>query len=42
MSSQLRWSIIKQFSVRNTFGFTIQDVVREFQEKNRVHPAGYL
>jgi len=30
MSSQLSWSIIKQFSGRNTFGFTFQDVAREF------------
>jgi len=42
MSSQLSWSIIKQFSGRNTFGFTIQDVVREFLEKNRAHLARIL
>ena len=29
MSSQLSWSIIKQFSSRKKFGFTFQDVVRE-------------
>jgi len=33
---------MEQFSGRNTFGFTIQDVVREFQEKNRVHLARIL
>jgi len=42
MSSQLSWSIIKQFSSRNKFVFTIQDVKREFQEKNRVHLARIL
>ena len=30
-------SILKQFSSRNVFGFTLQDVVREFHEKNRVY-----
>ena len=30
---------MEQFSGRNTFGFTIKDVVREFQEKNRIHLA---
>jgi hypothetical protein len=33
---------LEQFSCINTFGFTIQDVVREFQEKNRVHLARIL
>ncbi|MCK5137744.1 MAG: hypothetical protein KAR19_18305 [Bacteroidales bacterium] len=42
MSSQLSWSIIKQFSSRNMFGFTFQDVAREFPEKNRVHLARIL
>ncbi len=42
MSSQLSWSIIKQFSSRNSFGFTLQDVVREFPEKNSVHLARIL
>ena len=42
MSSQLSWSIIKQFSSRNMFGCTFQDVAREFQEKNRVHLARIL
>jgi predicted transcriptional regulator of viral defense system len=37
MSSQLSWSIIKQFSSRNSCGFKLQDVVREFPEKNRVY-----
>ncbi len=39
MSSQLNWNIIKQFSGKNMFGFTFQDVVREFPEKNLVHLA---
>ncbi len=42
MSSQLRWSIIKQFSGRNTFGFTFQDVAREFPEKHSVYLARIL
>jgi hypothetical protein len=42
MSIHLSWSIIKQFSGRHTFGFTIQNVVREFQEKNRVHLSRIL
>ena len=42
MRSQLSWSIIKQFSSRNMFGFTFQDVVREFPQKNRVHLARIL
>ena len=42
MSSQLRWSIIKQFSGRNTFGFRFQDVVKEFPEKHRVYLARIL
>lgn len=42
MSSQLSWSVIKQFSSRNMFGFTFQDVVREFPEKNRIHLARIL
>ncbi len=42
MSSQLRWSTIKQFSSRNMLGFAFQDVVREFQEKNRIHLARIL
>jgi hypothetical protein len=33
---------MEQFSGRNTFGFTIQDVVREFQETNRFHLARIL
>ena len=42
MSSQLKWSKIKQFSCRNTFDFTIQYVVSEFQEKNRDYQARIL
>jgi len=42
MSSQLSWSIIKQFSGRNTFGFRFQDVVEEFPEKHRVYLARRL
>jgi len=33
----MSWSILKQFSSINVFGFTLQDVVREYQEKNRVY-----
>ena len=33
----MRWKIIKQFSTRNTLGFTFQDVAREFPEKNRIY-----
>jgi len=29
--------ILKQYSSRNVFGFTHQDVERVFQEKNRVY-----
>ena len=42
MNSQLSWKIVKQFSSRNAFGFTLQDVVREFPEKNRVYLARIL
>jgi hypothetical protein len=42
LSSQLSWNIFKQFSSRNMLGFTFQDVVREFPEKNRVHLARIL
>ena len=42
MSSQLRWSIIKQFSRRNVFGFRFQDVVKEFPEKHPVYLARIL
>jgi hypothetical protein len=42
MSSQLSWSIIKQFSSRNIFGFAFQDVAREFPGKNRVYLARIL
>jgi len=35
----LSWSIIKRFARRNTYGFTFQDVVGEFPEKNSVHLA---
>jgi len=42
MSNQLSWNIIKQFSSRNMFGFTFQDVARAFPEKNHVHPARIL
>jgi hypothetical protein len=33
---------VEQFSGINTFVFTIQDVVKEFQEKNRVYLARIL
>jgi len=42
MSSRLSWTIIQQFSRRNMFGFTFQDVVREFPGKNRIHLARIL
>ncbi len=42
MSSQLSWSIIKQFSSRNRFGFTFQDVLREFPENNPSYMARLL
>ena len=35
MSRQLSWNIIKRFSCKNVFGFTVQDVSKEFPEKNR-------
>ena len=38
----MKWIIIKKFSGRNTLGFTLQDVSREFPEKNRVHLARIL
>jgi len=36
MSNHVSWSIIKQFSIRNSLNFTFQDVVSEFPEKNPV------
>ena len=33
----MRWQIIKKFSGRKMFGFTLQDVLREFPEKNYVY-----
>ncbi len=42
MSSQLSWTILKQFASRNSFGFTFQGVVKEFPEKNRVHLSRIL
>ncbi len=42
MSNQLIWSIIRQFSRKNRFGFTFQDVVGEFPEKNPVYLAKIL
>ena len=42
MSSQLSWNIIKHFSSRNVFGFTLEDVARAFPEKNQVHLARIL
>ncbi len=38
----MSWSIIKQFSSSNMFGFTFQDVAREFPGKNRVYLARIL
>lgn len=37
MTSHFNWNIIKHFSSRNTLGFTLQDVKREFPEKNPRH-----
>ncbi len=34
MANQLNWDIIKQFSSKNKLGFSFQDVVKEFPEKN--------
>lgn len=42
MKKQLSWSIIKRFSSRNKFGFTMQDVAMEFPQKNRGHLARIL
>ena len=42
MSSQLIWSILKQFASRNSLCFTFQDVVKEFPEKNRVYLSRIL
>jgi hypothetical protein len=38
----MSWNIVKQFSGRNMFGFTFQDVVKAFPEKSRVHLARIL
>jgi len=38
----MKWKIIKQFARRNTFGFTFQEVLKEFPEKNPVHLARVL
>lgn len=42
MNSQLCYSIVKRFSGRKVFGFSFQDVVREFPEKNRVYLSRIL
>jgi len=42
MSSHLKLNIIKQFSSKNMFGFTFQDVAREFPEKHPVYLARIL
>lgn len=42
MNSHISWSIIKRFSVRKTFGFTFQDLVKEFPGMNPVHLARIL
>ena len=36
------WHIIKHFSSRNMYGFTFQDAVSAFPEKNPVHLARML
>lgn len=33
MYCQLGWTILKRFSLNNTYGFTLRDVVKEFPEK---------
>lgn len=38
----MKWTIIKLFSSKNAFGFTLQDVAREFPEKNRSYLARTL
>lgn len=38
----MKWTIIKQFSSKNVFGFTLQDVTREFPERNRIYLARTL
>ena len=42
MSSQLKWSIIKRFLSKNSFGFSFQDVVRDFPGKDPSHLARTL
>jgi predicted transcriptional regulator of viral defense system len=42
MKSPLNWNIIKRFAIRNTFGFTFQDVTKEFRDKNPVYLARTL
>ena len=42
MSSQLSWTIIRQFSNRNMLGYTFLEVSRAFLEKNCVHLARIL
>jgi predicted transcriptional regulator of viral defense system len=42
MSSQLRWSIIRLFSGKNTFVFRYGDVLREFPDKHPIYLARLL
>jgi predicted transcriptional regulator of viral defense system len=42
MSSQLSWKIIKQFSTKNQFGFTLKDVSTEFPARNPAFLARIL
>ncbi len=42
MWNQLSRSIIRQLSGKNSFGFTFQDVVREFPDVNPVYLPRFL
>jgi predicted transcriptional regulator of viral defense system len=37
MSHSLSWTILKHFSCKNVYGFTIQDAIDEFPAKNKVY-----
>jgi len=37
MKKQLTWSIFKEFMGKNKLGFTTQDVIRAFPERNRLY-----
>ena len=42
MSKQLKWSIIRHFSQKNTYGISLKDVTREFPQTNPSHLAWTL